>query len=703
MIFVPIIAGWALGVTSAKLIDTRQSRARIVPRPSPKDFIASMDVGGERNCTHLHQQATEWVSKAHTQVTDLLNPETLLPRSHREPTTLTHQEASPWQRVATGVSENKKAVGNQQNHIKEDDWRLYGRYLVKYWRPYWPLAVVSTGLGMSFSLYRIAFATTLKVILDSVATIKVGTVLIILFKFLVALPVVFALTILGELLAKRIASRTTNDMRYDMFAHLQELSLDYYKRNKQGDLLSRFSVDMSHVENGMGTSFADMTAKSASIVAYMIALFILEWHLALFVLLFMPASVYLLRGYMPKVAASNRKLRQSEGLALSVVQEGISAQPIIQSFGIRQFIQDAYWQELRHLERDKIDAGFQMSVFQNYSLSSIYLLDVSSMGLGVLFVVAGIIPLGTLLAFQTLIATMRRDVTFVTRDINQIIQSAAALGRVDQLLKIPADVVDRQNARSLPTFCESICFCDVSFSYTGNEYQLGGINLSIKAGQFVAFVGPSGAGKSTIFNLLMRFYDVSNGRVTIDGHDVRDLTQASLRAHMGVVLQETFIFNTSILNNIRVVRPEATYAEVVDAAKAAELHDFIMSLPEGYATNAGEGGGKLSGGQKQRIAIARAMLCKPDILLLDEGTSALDAETAAAVNATIYQLSQKCTVISISHHLRSVIKADNIFVLDQGQIVEQGRHEQLLAQHGLYAQLWHTQVTSATHLDSNSS
>jgi ATP-binding cassette subfamily B protein len=637
----------------------------------------------------------EWVEKAQTQVTDLLNPETLLPGSHREPTTLIHQQASPWQRVATGVSENKKTVARQQEHITQDDWQVYGRYLVKYWRPYWPLAVVSMGLGMSFSFYRIAFATTLKVIFDSIATIKVRAVLIILLKFIAALPVVFALTIFGELLAKRIASRTTNDMRYDMFAHAQELSLDYYKRNKQGDLLSRFSVDMSHVENGMGTSFADMSSKSASILAYMIALFILEWHLALFVLLFMPASVYLLRRCMPKVAASNRKLRQSEGSALSVLQEGLSAQPIIQSFGIRQFIQDAYWQELRHLERDNIDAGFQRSVFQNYSLSSIYLLDVSSMGLGVLFVVAGIIPLGTLLVFQTLIATMRRDITFVTRDMNKMIQSAAALGRVDQLLKIPADIIDGQNARELPIFSEGICFEDVSFSYTGNEYQLSSINLSIKVGQFVAFVGPSGAGKSTVFNLLMRFYDVSSGRVTIDGHDVRALTQASLRAQMGVVLQETFIFNTSILNNIRVVRPEATEAEVANAAKAAELHHFIMSLPEGYATNAGEGGGKLSGGQKQRIAIARAMLCNPDILLLDEATSSLDADTAAAINATIHDLARSRTVIAITHHLASVANADKIYVLDQGRLVEEGNHASLLAQENVYAQLWRTQTNGA--------
>ena len=222
------------------------------------------------------------------------------------------------------------------------------------------------------------------------------------------------------------------------------------------------------------------------------------------------------------------------------------------------------------------------------------------------------------------------------------------------------------------------------------------INLSIKAGQFVAFVGSSGAGKSTIFNLLMRLYDASEGRITIDGQNLRDLTQKSLRSQMGIVLQETFLFNTTIMNNIRITKPEATEEEVTTAARTAEIHDFILSLPEGYQTIVGEEGGQLSGGQRQRIAIAQALLHSPRIFLLDEPTSSLSAEMADAINQTISSLAGKHTVIMITHQLKAAIEADCIFVLDRGQLVEQGTHKDLLRDRRHYRYLWDIQQTIGT-------
>ena len=315
----------------------------------------------------------------------------------------------------------------------------------------------------------------------------------------------------------------------------------------------------------------------------------------------------------------------------------------------------------------------------------------------------GYLTVGALVSYMVAQMSAYQDIRQLFRSrLHSLIMAGVGLRRVDLLFQNQVEIVDTPAAIELPTLRRAIHFDHVSFGYTKQCYQLNQVDITIESGQFVAFIGPSGAGKSTLFNLLLRFYEVGEGRITVDGVDVRDVTQTSLRQQMGIVLQETFVFNTSILNNIRIIKPNATTAEVIKAAQAAELHDFIMTLPEGYETNAGEAGGRLSGGQKQRIAIARAMLCNPAILILDEATSSLDAETAAAVDATIHALSKERTVISISHHLRSVIKADNIFVLDQGQIVEQGRHQALLAIEGLYAQLWHTQEhpTQATNTKS---
>ncbi|MEM7537925.1 MAG: ABC transporter ATP-binding protein [Chloroflexota bacterium] len=647
-----------------------------------------------KNATILYKQSESQLVQAQTRFAELMNPETMLPASHRAPTTSLAQLASPWQdrTIDLQAKKAKKKAMTKERDIAIEEWRLYGRYLYYYWRPYWRWGVLAVTFSTSFGLYRVIYAASLKLILDGIAVASMSAVLPILLKLMIGLPLAFVFTLLGGQLNARLSSRIANYVRYDMFDYAQSLPLDYYKQAQQGDLLSRFSSDMTNVQSGMGLSFLNASTRVITILANLIAIFWLEWHLALYVLVMMPFTAYLLRRYSPNVGKANRTLRQREGIALSAVQEGIRAQPIIKSFGIRQFIQDAYWHELKKLEHTDGDTKFKMGFFRNYSMMMVHLLDISAVSLGVLLVLAGTIPVSTLVAFQVLIMSLRREFNFSMASLTQMIEGVATVGRVDELFQVPVELHDSEDAIDLPTFQQAIEFDHVSFSYTGKSYQLENITLTIEAGQFVAFVGPSGAGKSTVFNLLMRFYDVAHGHLTVDGVDVRDVTQSSLRAQMGVVMQETFLFNTTIMNNIRIVRPESTEEEVIEAAKAAELHDFIMSLPEGYQSSVGENGGKLSGGQKQRIAIARAILCNPHILLLDEATSSLDADTAAAVNATIRDLARERTVIAITHHLMGVVNADMIYVLDEGHLVEQGNHAELLAQGGLYAQLWQTQT-----------
>jgi ATP-binding cassette subfamily B protein len=291
-------------------------------------------------------------------------------------------------------------------------------------------------------------------------------------------------------------------------------------------------------------------------------------------------------------------------------------------------------------------------------------------------------------AFETVFLTLSYSLSYVTQYVPSLVQATSALGHIRRLLDQQPRIVDAPDATPLPRLSRELTFRNLTFSYTGAQLNLRDLNLRIRQGESVAFVGPSGSGKSTLLNLLLRFHDPSLGAIIIDGHDLRDVTQASLRSQIAVVFQENFLFNTSIRENIRMGAPHATDEEVEAAAAAAEIHDFIISLPQGYDTQAGERGGRLSGGQRQRIAIARAILRDPAILILDEATSALDPASEAAVNATLAQLARGRTVISITHRLSSIATADQIFVLNHGRLVESGRHEELLAFDGVYSHMW---------------
>ena len=270
--------------------------------------------------------------------------------------------------------------------------------------------------------------------------------------------------------------------------------------------------------------------------------------------------------------------------------------------------------------------------------------------------------------------------------------------RVNQLIKAQPAIADRPNARKVPRLSQAIQFEHVTFSYSDGLPTLLNLNMDLPAGASLALVGPSGAGKSTVLNLILRFYDPQQGHVLFDGVDLRDATLDSVRGQIGTVFQDNVLFNISIRENIRLGKLDATDAQVVEAAKAAEIHDFILSLPQGYDTVVGEQGSRLSGGQRQRLAIARAIIRNPAILLLDEATSSLDSLTEAAINATLSRLARGRTTISVTHHLASVVHADRIYVLDRGVLKEQGTHDELLKRGGLYAQLWREQSGDAAAL-----
>jgi ATP-binding cassette subfamily B protein len=322
---------------------------------------------------------------------------------------------------------------------------------------------------------------------------------------------------------------------------------------------------------------------------------------------------------------------------------------------------------------------------------SILLLNVAIVGLGAWRVFTGHLTIGAFVSFETIFLTLSYSLAYLSQYAPSLIQAAGSMGHIEQMLAEQSRITDIPDAKPLPRFTRELAFDHVSFGYTGEKYNLSNLTLRIPLGVSVAFVGPSGSGKSTLLNLLLRFYDPRYGAILVDGHDLKTIQCDSWRSQTAVVFQENFLFHCSIRENIRMANPMATDQQVEDAAKAAEIHDFIVSLPDGYDTLAGERGGRFSGGQRQRIALARAIIRDPAVLILDEATSALDAASEASINATLARLAKGRTVISITHRLRSLRQADQIFVLNEGRLAESGPHEHLLKLRGKYYELWQKQ------------
>jgi ATP-binding cassette subfamily B protein len=351
---------------------------------------------------------------------------------------------------------------------------------------------------------------------------------------------------------------------------------------------------------------------------------------------------------------------------------------------------------LKDLYRRTVSATFITQTVGTTSSLGVRLAEVVVIGVGSYMAFKGYLSIGGLVAFILLLDDSTGDAYSLAKKVMpSIVAAGSGIQRIDEFLHEPSQVEDAPDAVSLAPLSREIRFDDISFAYEPDHPVLDHVSFTIPVGQYAAFVGPTGAGKTSVLNLLCRFYDVTSGAVRVDGHDVRGVTQESLRAQMAAVLQETFLFNTSIRENIKLGKLSATEDEIVAAARAAEIHDAIVKLPHGYDTLTGEMGGLLSAGQRQRLAIARAILRDPRILILDEPTSDLDAATEAAINATLERLARDRTVVAVTHRLGAVLHADQIYVIEGGRIAEQGRHQDLLDRRGLYYQLWQTQHASS--------
>src|SRR5690242_18087405 len=490
----------------------------------------------------------------------------------------------------------------------------------------------------------------------------------------------------------RLAASLIADVRTRIFEHVQGLPSSYFAKTKRGEILSRFSIDLTAFE-GSVKSFANSAALPFfELIAGILLLVFLNWQLAAVALLVFPITLIGPRILTPKAVQANYEQKLNEAALLGMVQENVAAQAVVKAFSLQR--RAFGWFTLRNQDvRIKTASAVFLSTMVERTVTiSVLLLHLVVLAIGAYLATKGQITIGTFVTFESAFWEVSYNIAHLMHFIPVSIQSAAAIRHIQELLDEPTRGADRPGAPDLPRITHDITFDRVSFGYEGSPTPvLDSLSLRLEVGKTIAIVGPSGSGKSTLLNLILRLYLPDEGRVTIDGVDIRKVTRESLRSSMAVVFQENMLFNMSIRENIRLGQEGASDAEVEEAARKAEIHRYIMSLPQKYDTLVGERGDTLSGGQRQRIAIARAVIRNPSVLLLDEATSALDQTTEAAINRTLLALAEGRTMIWATHRLTSVVDMDEIIVIAGGRAIERGTHAQLLAKEGVYRQLWDDQ------------
>lgn len=515
-----------------------------------------------------------------------------------------------------------------------------------------------------------------------------GRLLLILIWLGIGAIVLTLFSIIGDFFWARFGSLVLNDIRRSLFDRVQTLSMEFFSRRSTGDIINCFLSDITTVENSLVIALPSGILGISNLIFSGFLLLFLDWQLATLSCIGLTICLLAPQFLMETATKESYRLRQQEGYLASVLEENITSQSVIKMFGLEKRMSKKFGQDLRDLMRVAVQANFLAYLVQRIPTLSFTLLHLFILTIGAVMTFAEWISVGTLVSYQVLFIGLSSAVSSLTWVIPYLVDGVAAMRRINNLLAEITKVRDAPDAVKLINFDREICFDNVTFSYSPERRGITNISLQIHQGEFVVFVGASGSGKTTIIKLLTRFYDPDFGHILIDGIDLRYVTQRSLRSQIGLVSQDVILFNCSVRENIRMGLLSASDKEIETAAKAAEIHDFILSLPQGYNTPIGEKGGQLSGGQRQRIALARALVRNPAILILDEATSALDPFTEAGILATIDRIAKERTVIAITHRLDRAQRADIIFMLHEGRLIAKGRHEDLIAQGGIYAWFW---------------
>ncbi|BBB99251.1 ATP-binding cassette subfamily B protein [Bradyrhizobium japonicum] len=555
-----------------------------------------------------------------------------------------------------------------------------------------PFACVAFGVLVE-TLFNVIMPLSLKFLIDdALGEEDFGALYKILGVLAVAGIVTSIIAVWYERWDARLAAGIIADVRTRLFDHVQNLPSAYFARTKRGEILSRFSIDLSAFEGSVKTFANSAALPGLELVAGIILMLFLNWQLAVVALLVFPITLIGPRILTPKAVQANYEQKQNEAALLGIVQENVAAQAVVKAFNLQRRALGWFTMRNRDVRAKAASAMFLSTMVERTVTIAVLLLHLVVLAIGAYLATKGQITVGTFVTFESAFWEVSYNIAHLMHFIPVSIQSAAAVRHIQELLDEPTRGADRPGAPDLPRITNDISFDRVTFQYEGAQTPvLDNLSLKLNAGKSIAIVGPSGSGKSTLINLILRLYVPDEGRVAIDGVDIRRVTRESLRANMAVVFQENMLFNMSIRENIRLGKEGATDAEVEDAARKAEIHRYIMSLPQRYDTPVGERGDTLSGGQRQRIAIARAIIRNPSVLLLDEATSALDQTTEAAINRTLLKVAKGRTMIWSTHRLTSVVEMDEIIVISGGRAIERGSHEQLLARNGVYRKLWDDQ------------
>lgn len=492
-------------------------------------------------------------------------------------------------------------------------------------------------------------------------------------------------------LVSYIGQRVVVDVREVMFKKFQRMPMAYFDKHQTGETMSYITNDVAAIQAALVDNLIEFFTEAAILVGSIVLMLYIDWKLTLLTLITVPMVGYAMKIFGRKIKRSGALIQERIADITALLQESISSIRVVKSF-----VREDY--EIKRFRAENL-LNFQ-AVMKNVQLTSLLTPTVEFLAaVAVTFivwfggyeVVQGIMSAGSLVAFLTYAVNLANPVKRLSRIYGRMQQAMAAIDRIFSVLDMKETVNDKPNAVTLPKVEGRVSVENITFSYDDKHNALENVSFEVSPGQMIAFVGPSGAGKSTIANLIPRFYDVNAGAIKIDGYDIRDVTINSLREQIGIVPQETLLFNTTVLENIRYGKLDATDEEVIAAAKAANADNFINELPNGYQTLIGERGLNLSGGQRQRMAIARAMLKNPQILILDEATSALDTESEKIVQAALDELMVGRTSFVIAHRLSTIFAADQIFVIDKGRICEHGTHQELLKLGGLYSNLYNIQ------------